>query len=68
VGKVVTLATTGGSGSGIVTYKVSGSGCVVSGNLLKATKVTTCAVTATKAAAGIYASTSSAIVKIPFKK
>ncbi|MSW82625.1 MAG: hypothetical protein F2840_15960 [Actinobacteria bacterium] len=46
----VELATSGGSGDGVVTYTVTGTGCSVSGTSLNATPPATCVVTATKAA------------------
>ncbi len=62
----LTLATSGGSGSGAVTYTVvdgTASGCAVSSSapfVLTATTAGTCVVTATKAGAGAYAPVSSA--------
>lgn len=50
-----TLSTTGGSGSGAVTYAVTGGTCTVSGTTLTAGSVAeTCTVTATKAADSTY--------------
>jgi len=78
----ITLATTGGTGTGAVTYvATTGSGttggtCVISGSKLTvATTVTssspggivTCSVVANKAASTIYASSSSAAVVFSFK-
>ena len=58
-GSTITLATTGGSGSGAVSYSVNGTGCSVNGSSLAASTVATCVVTATKAAsAGFNAITS----------
>jgi hypothetical protein len=62
----VTLTTTGGSGEGAITYKASGSGCAISTTTLTATRPTTCSVTATKAAHGIYKAASSAVVRFIF--
>ncbi len=45
----ISLSTSGGSGTGEVTFQVSGAGCTLSGNMLSATTATTCAVTAVKA-------------------
>jgi hypothetical protein len=57
VGTAITLATSGGSGDGAVTF--TGTGCTVSGTSLNATAVATCIVTATKAAStGYLAATS----------
>lgn len=61
----ITLAATGGSGTGAVTYAVTGTGCTLSGSkltvattYLAGTKVS-CSVVATKAASGIYGAISS---------
>ena len=54
-----TLASTGGSGTGAVTYKATGTGCVVKTTKLTATQPTTCSVVATKAASGAFAAASS---------
>lgn len=62
----VTLATTGGSGSGAVTYSATGTGCVVAGALLSATQPTTCSAVATKASSGIYGTATSARVSFTF--
>lgn len=48
-----TLGTSGGSGSGVVSYAVSGP-CTVSGNTLTGNGLGTCTVLATKAADAIY--------------
>jgi adhesin/invasin len=59
-GSTATLSTTGGSGTGAVTYSATGS-CTVSGNQLTADSGTgTCSVTATKAADANYNETTSA--------
>jgi uncharacterized repeat protein (TIGR02543 family) len=62
----VALSTTGGSGSGAVSYSVtSGStACVLSGNLLTVAKTGTCLVTATKAADDVYEATTSATITV----
>jgi len=66
VGKVYNLSTTGGSGTGVVSYSVSGANCSVSGNTLTATAVTTCIVTAVKSASTLYNSVTSAPVNFDF--
>ena len=48
-GTPISLTTSGGSGTGEVTFQVNGAGCALSGNTLSATTATTCAVTAVKA-------------------
>ena len=53
----ITVTSIGGSGTGAITYSVTGSGCNVSGATLTATGATTCTVTATKSASSIYAET-----------
>jgi hypothetical protein len=65
-GTNVTVTTSGGSGTGDLTYSVSGTGCSRSGATLSSTQVGTCAVTATHAANGIYASITSAALTFTF--
>jgi hypothetical protein len=60
VGTPITLTTTGGSGTGNVSFTTTGNGCSVSGTSLTATAATTCIVTASKAASGVYALANSA--------
>ena len=64
VGNTFTLTSVGGSGSGAVSFSVTGTGCsITSNNVLAATGVSTCSVTATKAASqGWEAATSSTVV------
>jgi hypothetical protein len=56
------LTTSGGSGSGAVSYAIvaggTASGCVVSGSTLSSTSAGTCRVLATKASDGVYAAVS----------
>ena len=56
VGTSITVHTTGGSGSGVVHFKVTGKGCSIgsTSGVLKATEAGTCKVTATKAATAKY--------------
>ena len=65
----VTITTTGGSGSGVITYALStpNSSCSIRRDSITATAGTTCSVVATKAAAGIYASITSDPVVFTFK-
>ncbi len=68
-----TLATTGGSGTGVVTYQVtngSATGCTVnpSTNVLSATSEGTCNVVATKASDGNYLAAQSAVTTITFQQ
>ena len=59
----ITLATTGGSGSGAVTYTVTdggSAGCAVTGNALSSIGAGTCAVSATKATDSRYLAATSA--------
>ena len=59
----ITLATTGGSGTGTTSYAVTNgtaSGCAISGSTLTATSNGTCLVTATRTADGDYLSATSA--------
>jgi hypothetical protein len=60
------LTTSGGSGTGAVTFAVTGTGCTLSGTRLTVAtnylrgRLVSCSVVATKAASGIYGSISSA--------
>lgn len=67
-GNTSTLSTTGGSGTGAVTYSAGAStGCSVSGNTLSVTNVDasgTCSVTATKAADANYNEATSAALTV----
>jgi alpha-tubulin suppressor-like RCC1 family protein len=69
-GTDITLATSGGSGSGAVTYAVTTTGTagcsITGGTTLKATSIGTCTVTATKAANGLYLSDSSNATTVTF--
>ena len=65
-GTPIGVTVSGGSGSGAVTYAVSGTGCSMTGSSLSATEITTCRVTATKAASGIFAAATSAAVDFTF--
>ncbi len=58
----LSLATSGGSGSGAISYAVTSSGtadCQIQGNVLTSAKAGTCVVVATKAADGTYAQATS---------
>lgn len=60
-----TLSTTGGSGTGAVTYAVASGSCTISGNKLTAqSSAGTCTVTATKAATSTYAAATSPAITI----
>jgi hypothetical protein len=65
-GTAITLTTTGGSGTGAVTYATATAGCSVSGALLNATAIKTCSVTASKAASSIYGAKTSAAASFEF--
>jgi hypothetical protein len=70
-GSTLALSTSGGSGSGAVTYQVTSAGtagCSVSGSNLSATAAGTCTVTATKATNVNYAAASSSATTITFNK
>jgi len=62
VGAVVPLTTSGGSGTGAITYSVTGTGCSGNGSNLRASRPTTCVVTATKAASTGFLDATSAPV------
>jgi len=63
VGGNSTLSTSGGSGTGAVTYNASGP-CTIVGNVLTGTSVGTCVVTATKAGDSTYVATTSNAVTV----
>ena len=52
----ITILTSGGTGNGAISFRVTGTGCSITRNVVTATRATSCTVTATKAASGIYAS------------
>ena len=62
IGVGVTLTTSGGQGTGAVTYKTYGSGCQISGSTLTVTTKRSCAVTAIKAPDQTYTFAQSAFV------
>ena len=67
LGSTLTLSTSGGSGSGLVSFVVSSvgsAGCSLSGAVLSVTSSGTCTVTASKAADATYAIGSSGAVTI----
>ena len=66
-GTPIALTTTGGSGTGEVTFQVSGSGCAVNGNLLSATTAATCSVTAIKAGSTGFNPATSGTIEFYFK-
>jgi hypothetical protein len=59
-----TLSTTGGSGTGAVSYTLVSGPCTLSGATLTGTGVGSCVVTATKAADSNYASATSSPVTV----
>jgi hypothetical protein len=70
-GRPFALATTGGSGTGAVTFTVANgtaTGCVVVGNALTSATAGTCLVTATKASDTTYVGVSSAATTVTFAK
>ena len=66
-GSQVILTTNGGSGTGAVTFNVTGSSCSISERLLIALSVTTCSVIATKAASLGYNAISSTSISFIFQ-
>ena len=66
VGSSVTLTTTGGSGSGAVSYTVSGANCTLTDATLGASSAATCSVIATKASDTSYAPAVSSAVSFIF--
>ena len=67
VGKIYNLSTTGGSGTGAITYSVTGANCSLNGASLTASTVTTCNVIATKAASTFYHAANSGTVSFSFE-
>jgi hypothetical protein len=70
-GRTFTLKTTGGSGTGALTFTVANgtaTGCALSGATLKSATPGTCVVTATKANDATYASISSSATTVTFAK
>ena len=59
VGSHITLSTTGGTGTGAITYTTSTGNCFLNGNLLTASGAATCSVTAIQAADATHASVTS---------
>jgi hypothetical protein len=69
LGTPLTLVTSGGGGTGALTFTVANgtaSGCAISGGTLKAASAGTCLVTATKAADSNYAVASSPATTVTF--
>ena len=58
-GSTIILAASGGSGNGIYSFTTNSTGCTISNNTVTRATTGSCAVTATKAASGIYAAASS---------
>jgi hypothetical protein len=61
---ISTLSTAGGNGAGAVTYSVISGPCSIAGNNVSGIGVGSCTITATKAASGSYAATTSAPLTI----
>ena len=71
LGSTLTLSTSGGSGSGLVSFVVSSAGsagCSLSGAVLSVASSGTCTVTASKAADATYSAASSGAVTITASK
>ena len=67
-GSTLSLTTTGGNGSGSISFVVDSGPCTVSGSTLSSTDTGTCMVTATKAASGNYLAASSTSTAITVGK
>ncbi len=70
-GRTFALKTTGGSGTGVLSFTVANgtaTGCALSGTTLKSATAGTCIVTATKANDATYAAISSAATTVTFAK
>ena len=66
VGTPIALTTTGGSGTGAITFTVTGTACAVNGTSLEATAAATCIVKAKKAASSGWKETTSATKTFTF--
>jgi hypothetical protein len=66
-GTPISLTTSGGSGTGELTFQVTGAGCSLSGNSLSATTAATCAVTAVKAGSDGFNPVTSSVKSFTFK-
>ena len=66
VGTTVAITTAGGSGTGALSYSVSGTNCALSGTSLSASAAAICVVSATKAADGTYAQSNTATKSFNF--
>jgi len=65
----VLVRTSGGAGSGAVTFTATGAHCTINSDaVLSASAATTCSVKATKAASGSIRAATSAVVKFVFRK
>ena len=64
----VLVRTSGGAGSGAVTFRTTGANCTINSHaVLLASAATTCSVSATKAASGNVHAATSAVVKFVFR-
>jgi hypothetical protein len=66
VGSTITLTSSGGSGSGVVTFAYTGTYCSITSGVLSASQAATCLVTATKPSDGTYASKTSPALQFRF--
>ena len=65
-GTGIKLMHQGGTGSGWITWHVSGAGCTIVGGILKASKPTTCSVTVSKGSTNLYKAVTSAAKSFSF--
>ena len=63
----VTLSTSGGSGHGKVHYNLTGAHCTITGSVLRASKATSCVISATKAWSATFLPATSHRIKVTFK-
>jgi hypothetical protein len=68
VGSEITLTTSGGSGTGSISYALTGSNCTLASDKLTASAGTTCSIIATKASDTSYVEASSAALVFEFKE
>ena len=68
LGQAATVSISGGSGTGIVTYSVTGAGCSLKGTIITASSPTSCAISAKKAGNKDYLVAVSNYVVVTFLK
>jgi hypothetical protein len=67
-GSLIGISSTGGSGTGAITYSVTGANCSISGTNVTSSAPTTCVVTGTKASKDGFSAITSQPISIVFQK